>query len=282
MTPKAKALHKLDRHLCGLIGGELQVQMEHQPFAEWLIPQLPPGVAAWMQTDTGPPVLLNESELAIVEYWCLPVRLLRPWQLPVRDWADHRPAVGEVRRHLSLTAADNFDAYCGRARDYLEGKPHLEDGLNQVVAWIREVRQLIRSIGEVELLPRPEGLWPTPTSGHAGAADPGKLLGVDSKSAQPEPQHEPAPFTVFDPEQVGGLLQISSTQVIRLIEAGRLNATNVGMGDQKPRYRVTREELRRFLLQDEDGDKAGNKESPQPSASGARRSPKPPEVDYFA
>ncbi|MBP3958707.1 helix-turn-helix domain-containing protein [Gemmata sp. G18] len=56
--------------------------------------------------------------------------------------------------------------------------------------------------------------------------------------------HDPAPLTV---SQAAEWLGISVAALLALIHAGRLTASNVGLGSRRPRWRVTRDALETFL-----------------------------------
>ena len=54
---------------------------------------------------------------------------------------------------------------------------------------------------------------------------------------------------LLTPNEVGDLLKVSVKMVTRLIESGKLPASNVGLGSNKRRYRIKRSNVEEFLLQ---------------------------------
>lgn len=280
----AAGLHRLDQHLCELLRAQHQLLMEQPAFAEGAAKTLPSALLRWLSEAEGRELLLNAEELEALEVGFLPMELSRSWQVPLAPYMDHRAAVAEVRHHVSQRDADRFAARCDNLRRRLAQEPVFEQAEEWVVNLIGEVRRLICAVGAIELLPRPKGAWPTPTTGPGDAAEVQRLLktgaGSGSSTAEPQEVAGPGTLTVLDSEEVGRLLGISPKQVVRLIEAGRLPASNVGMGDQKPRYRVTYEALRWFLSEN-DQQKAEAPAAPSSTPS-TRRRPKAPDVDYFA
>lgn len=51
----------------------------------------------------------------------------------------------------------------------------------------------------------------------------------------------------FKPPEVAELLNVEPYRVIQFIHAGELRAVNVSMGVQRPRYRISRQDLEHFL-----------------------------------
>ena len=52
---------------------------------------------------------------------------------------------------------------------------------------------------------------------------------------------------VLTVSEAAAILRVSGMQVRRLIESGRIHATNAGTGREKARWRINRVELDRFL-----------------------------------
>jgi hypothetical protein len=89
----------------------------------------------------------------------------------VRSWTSsealHRryiETLPEVRDHLSRQAAEDWSEACATfARQMEDRYTRLSDGIAIVSEWVGRLRTLLRVMGAVNLLPHPEGGYPTPT-----------------------------------------------------------------------------------------------------------------------
>ena len=89
-----------------------------------------------------------------------------------REWEAYRPlhrryvrTIGEVREGISRVEAEAWSAACAGFAQRLEGeRVRLADGIGVVRAWVTQLRLLLRAMGAVHYLPRPQGRQPTPSS----------------------------------------------------------------------------------------------------------------------
>lgn len=108
-------------------------------------------------------LLLNDDELYRLQL-TFEDDLNRPW---VASEPLHRRSietVPEVRANISRQAAEDWSEVCAMfARRLEDRRTRLSQGIAIVGEWVGRLRTLLRGMGAVNLLPAPQGGFPTPT-----------------------------------------------------------------------------------------------------------------------
>lgn len=157
-------LHQLDLSLCDLLRAECRFHAARdEQFAYFVLQGLPQPLSEWVRLRPDADLLLSHAELEWLTPEGLPAELLRPWRTGLPPYASPLPAVAEIRRVLSATHADGFAACFEQVREVLEAEPSIEVGAAALVGLISEVRRHIGAMGRHDLLPRPDGGFPTPS-----------------------------------------------------------------------------------------------------------------------
>lgn len=262
----ASDVHWFDSVLCDYLRGNIGGLLLHDPgerdFAKWMGKALPRELLAYIRKPTEPRLVFNEVELdtlACATEWLPNEGSARwtPWPGAHREYLECLPA---IRQLLSGATAEEFaSASVEFARQLGTANLGLHEGIVLVTEWIEHVRRLKQALGMLQFLPRPEGQFPTPTH----PLKPGESMPDAEASVEPEnltgaSAQEPsnpvlaaqfADDDLLSPKTLAQFLRVSSAQVIGFIQDGQLDATNVGRGRQKPRYRVRFAALREFMLQ---------------------------------
>jgi excisionase family DNA binding protein len=190
-------LHEYDVRLCRHALDNVGSNMRDPAFAGFVKKWLDPAVFAYMQALDGdvepPPLLLNDEELDDLAG----VFDGEEFQFD-HDWIAYEglyrrsiDCVAEIRDGLAKQYADEWASLSAQFAERLEASGvWLHEGIDIVREWAGEVRRLLRAMGATNLLPAPEGTFPTPTnpepppSPAAGAATaPGIRQGEDDLRA---------------------------------------------------------------------------------------------------
>ncbi|MEI7687829.1 MAG: hypothetical protein WCL32_22720, partial [Planctomycetota bacterium] len=152
-------------------------------FAAWLKANLSAPLASLIfeevfelgnPTKDGPQrILLNDDEfdaLALAVFADVP-ELDRFWEPDDELHRRHVLCVPEIRRHISDSAAKQW---CSDSDEFAEAlseeRLHLCDGIEIVKRWTRRLRRLLVAMGADDLVPRPVGNHPTPTTSERAAS----------------------------------------------------------------------------------------------------------------
>lgn len=109
-------------------------------------------------------LLLNDNELYRLQLTCEDDALVRSWTSSETLRRRYIETLPEVRDHLSRQAAEDWSEACATfARQREDRYTRLSDGIAVVREWVGRLRTLLRVMGAVNLLPAPEGGFPTPT-----------------------------------------------------------------------------------------------------------------------
>ncbi|HYT88582.1 MAG TPA: helix-turn-helix domain-containing protein [Gemmataceae bacterium] len=165
-----KKLHEFDLQLCEHVLANIRGHRHVPGFAAFIEEQLDPPMMAYLKALDGdvepPPLLLNDAELEDLAMTFLGEshEFDRPW----RPYAElYRRAIQcavDIRTGLAAEYVREWARACTQFAERLEsGRLWLGDGIEVVAEWIDEVRRLLRAMGATNLLPVPEGTFPTPS-----------------------------------------------------------------------------------------------------------------------
>jgi len=108
-------------------------------------------------------LLLNNEELNRLEL-TFEGELDRRWEPYEALHRRYIKTVKEVRDNVSRQAAEDWSEDCARYARQLEGgRTRLSDGITIIREWVRRLRTILHVMGNIDLLPQPEGRFPTPT-----------------------------------------------------------------------------------------------------------------------
>lgn len=165
-------LHKYDLQICDYAVGNIRQYLDDPPFAAMVEEQVtPPELLCYLTGETDPdaadqkPLLLNDDELHLLVSALRvgPPDLDRKWVPYEALHRRHIHTLKEVQKELSKQAAEDWSRACGRFAERLEGRRlFLADGIEIVRDWVWDLRHLLKAMGAVTYLPRPEGEFPTP------------------------------------------------------------------------------------------------------------------------
>lgn len=98
------------------------------------------------------------------------------WE-PIRHCHDQSLlCLKEIKSELTPTEADQWSQDCRAYANQLSAnRLALARGMEIVCEWIGQLRRYLRAMGRVDLLPPPEGSYPTPTSSASPVADDSRL-----------------------------------------------------------------------------------------------------------
>lgn len=137
------------------------------------------------------PFLLNDKELddlvwAIAE---LPLGRRRVWSASPRLHRVYSLCTGEINKRLSPTEADRWAADSADFTSRLEADGvSLSEGIAVVCEWLEELRFYLEAMGDNELLPRPFGQFPTPTTSAPTPQAPAGSVLSSALAESPEPE----------------------------------------------------------------------------------------------
>jgi Helix-turn-helix domain len=163
-------LHDFDLRLCRHVLDNVGGYLDRPAFAAYAERRLDPSVWKYLKAldadDAPQPLLLSEEELddLALTFAC------GPWKFD-RPWVPHEPlhkrsieCVKEIRDALAAGYAEEWARASARFAETLErGRTWLGGGIRVVQEWVGEARRYLRAMGAVDLLPAPEGSFPTPT-----------------------------------------------------------------------------------------------------------------------
>jgi hypothetical protein len=164
-------LHTFDIVLCDYLRFNIGRHLEDRDFAPRL-DRLDPRLADFFKTRfDGPPstlpFLLNDKELGDLERIIeeLPMGKARWWIPAPRVHRDFSLCTGEINRRLSRTEAEKWAEDSAAFVRQLEEEPlDFPSGFKLVCEWIDELHFYLDAMGEKDLLPAPQGGFPTPTN----------------------------------------------------------------------------------------------------------------------
>jgi len=192
-------LHKFDLQLCDYVLGNTGQYLDEKKFRRAAKKLLDRPLVKYLEDESDPdaehqPVLLSEAEFNGLDQmfdWDTP-ELHREW-LPNESLHRRRvQCVGEIRKELTKQDAEDWSSDCAAFAKRLEGrKVYLDEGIQIVREWVDKLRQLLRAMGATDLLPYPEGRFPTLTNPVPPPAEPPAAPPSTRKSVtQEEPLEE--------------------------------------------------------------------------------------------
>lgn len=198
---------KLNRHL--------DVQAEYLRYDELSKPQktkFPDPIRVAEANGKQPPLLLNDHEFELLEQFTdVPITDSKRW---VHDWESsppehHERAINCIREIANGVSQYDADRWASDSRSFAERLERdgltVNGGVQVIRQWVTSIRKYLAVMGRSDLLPRPEGRYPTPTTlaiqssgGNVNPPPPGvtegdvsrvrtiiEEMGDDGKSAKP-------------------------------------------------------------------------------------------------
>ncbi|MFO0881786.1 MAG: hypothetical protein U0840_31190 [Gemmataceae bacterium] len=163
-------LHDFDICLCRHALDSIRAYLTDPEIAAYVAEQLPASVLTYLQAldddEEAPPMLLGDQELDELS-WIFtggPFQLDQPWMPYGPLYRRGLDCVTEVREALSREHAEHWAQASARFIEQLDGdRIYLGSGIQIIREWVAEARRLLRAMGRTDLLPAPEGMYPTPT-----------------------------------------------------------------------------------------------------------------------
>jgi hypothetical protein len=165
-----RMLHEFDIALCKYALNNIAGYSDRQEFRAYIEDNLDPSVLTYLmalQADESDPLplLLAESDLWEIsddfdggteefnKYWVSNERLHR----------SSMDCVIEIRDSLAPTYAEEWAKLSTELTKWLEREEtRLSNGIYVIGEWVVEARRLLRAMGAIAFLPRPDGTFPTP------------------------------------------------------------------------------------------------------------------------
>jgi hypothetical protein len=166
-------LHEYDIQLCRHALDNIASYVDDPAFAADIEESLEPAVLEYMKAldgDEDPaPLLLSDEELQDLAFGFAGEEIQHD-----RDWIPYEAlyrrsidCVVEIRDALAKQHADEWASLSAQFAERLEARRvWLHHGIEIVQEWVGELRRLLRAMGATNLLPAPEGAFPTPTCPH--------------------------------------------------------------------------------------------------------------------
>jgi hypothetical protein len=163
------ALHLYDIALCRYALTSIAGYMDRKAFVQYVEKLLDPTVLTYLtelQND-GPdsrPLLLAESDLfQISDYFTYEEEFNKAWVSLEHVHARSLDCTKEIRDCLAPTYAEEWARKSAEFSGILERRGTLlSNGIYVIGEWVVEARRLLRAMGAIVFLPRPEGAFPTP------------------------------------------------------------------------------------------------------------------------
>ncbi|HUT90879.1 MAG TPA: helix-turn-helix domain-containing protein [Thermoguttaceae bacterium] len=140
---------------------------------------------------------------------------------------------GAIHRRLAPTEAQKWAEASEYFSKILEHRPlSLADGIWTVYDWIGELRWYMKAMGDEQLLPIPDGQFPTPTSPSRETSTRHRAVAAEPTSAGPDSspsfQAKPgSPDAKLTPPQLARHLSVSPEKIHAWIRSGELRAVNI-------------------------------------------------------
>ena len=263
-------LHQFDLKLCTYALNNIAGYRKRPEFMEYIEDNLDPSVLAYLialQADESDPLplLLIESD-----FWDIsddfdggPEEFNKYW---VPNECLHRSSVDcviEIRECLAPTYADDWAKLSIESARILEREQtRLSNGIYMLGEWVGEARRLLRAMGAIGFLPRPEGTFPTPKFPVPSASpvlpEDGIRTGITVVSAIAEIQtlqREVRDLLVgqrtvkdwYSTDEIANILRRAEYTVREWCRQGRIRAKKKGSGRGKYQsWVVSHDELLRY------------------------------------
>jgi hypothetical protein len=162
-------LHRYDLRLCRHALDNVGAHLADPAFAAFVTEALDPAVLAYAKALDGdvapPPMLLTDTELFdLVAAFTGEFRFDRDWIPFEQLYRRSVECAADIREGL---AKEYVGPWARRSADFADRLESpgvcLHEGFEVVLAWVGDVRRLLRAMGATALLPPPEGTFPTPT-----------------------------------------------------------------------------------------------------------------------
>ena len=255
------ALHHFDLELCAYIHYNVSRHFEDAAFAKAVTSALPPELADYLRQDTrtesgdSRPILLNYDELmrlhSVIDFTSF--KHGRQWTA-LRDLhAFSTQCTGEIHRRLAPAEARKWAEASELFSEILEHHPlSLADGIWNVNEWIGELEWYLRAMGEEQLLPIPDGEFPTPTNPSPTTSTRPRATEAEPTSAGPDSsprlQAKPrSPDAKLTPPQLARQLGVSPDKIVGWIRSGELRAVNIASSPKgRPRFLIDPKDVEAF------------------------------------
>jgi hypothetical protein len=164
-------LHRFDLDLCWHVFDNISTHMDGPAFASFVEEGVDPPVVGYLKHLDGdidpPPMLLSDGELKDLAGVFGDEEFQHD-----HDWIPYEglyrrsiDCIAEIRDGLAKQYADEWASLCADFAERLEARGvWLHDGIEIIREWVSELRRLLRAMGATNLLPAPEGAFPTPTN----------------------------------------------------------------------------------------------------------------------
>src|SRR5262245_28760555 len=161
-------LHKFDVHLCRHALDNVASHLGDLKFSGFAGEWMEPAVLAYLKAldgDVDPaPLLLSDAKLEDLaagfgdeEVW-----FDMPWEEYPELYRRALQCAPDIREGLAREYISEWARVCIRCAEQLElGRLTLSGGIAVVREWAGEIRRLLRAMGATNLLPAPEGTFPT-------------------------------------------------------------------------------------------------------------------------
>ncbi len=253
-------LHKLDQQLCDYIRSNILYRSDEEHFMSVLQAEMDSDLLDYLLNEDdeleNQQSLINSDELydlfsAVND---MTDRFVLTWSSYEHLHRRTVFSVAEVRENLSPTNADQWAALCRDFSSQLEQDDlPMVEGIEIVTDWLYELRRLLSAIGRIDLIPAPQGTFPsatdalpreTPSSSETDLNQSPKHSDIGSKEqSQNRLENKPS----LTPPEVAKLLGVNPDKIRNWIRSGDLKAINIAKSlSGRPRYVVDRDELERF------------------------------------
>ena len=138
-------------------------------FSLMLRERLPSTIWAYLMAEERPNLLLNDEEfvhlITAIQDKGPPLPLFPDWVAWEGLHRSHIRCVREIRRELTPGAANQFSRVSEQCSRRLEEKNlKLWEGIEAVQDWVLEIRRQLMAMERMDLVPQPDGAFPTPTT----------------------------------------------------------------------------------------------------------------------
>jgi excisionase family DNA binding protein len=176
-------LHEFDLSLCyhGLC--VICGHMDDAAFADYVRPRLDPSILRYLSRveEQKPTLLLCDRDLNDLYqiFYCAPFQFDRAW-IPYRPlYKRSTHCLPEIREALAAECAEEWARVsAANSRRLSDEDLNLSGGFEILAEWVGAARDLIQAMGRRDLIPIPDGTFPTPAYPEAGEGDPTAKAGI--------------------------------------------------------------------------------------------------------
>jgi len=207
---RGQRLHEYDLQLCEYVRSNIRGHFDNPAFQRYVrqAVQARPPLLAYLfdEAPNDQPFLLSDRELDYLELALEgPAEVMLPW-VPYRELHQQRiDCVREISTELTRQVAEEWSVTSTGFAEQLEHTPlTLPRGISIVYEWVDVARRLLRALGATQFLPRPDGMFPTPSH------------------PEPPPAASPNADQPAEPERpTGGALMTAVGEILDLLRTQR-------------------------------------------------------------